>query len=74
MTLISRRKGRTLVPRATIRVQPQQDHIFQWNVEKYKQYHYEKEPWFEAMPEELVRTLEKELGWHLLITCEKPLA
>ena len=55
-------------------IQIEQDHIFQWNVEKYKQYHYEKEPWFEAMPEELVRTLEKELGWHLLITCEKPLA
>jgi len=55
-------------------IQIEQDHIFQWNVEKYKQYLHEKEPWFEAMPEELIRTLEKELGWHLLITCEKPLA
>ena len=48
-----------------------QDHIFQWNIDEYKQYRYEKEPWFEAMPEDLIRTLEKEFGWHLLITCKK---
>ena len=53
--------------------QIKQDHIFQWNVDEYKQYRYKKETWFEAMPEELLRTLEQEFGWHLLITCEKPL-
>lgn len=53
--------------------QIKQDHIFQWNVDEYKQYRYKKEPWFEAMPEDLLRTLEQEFGWHLLITCEKPL-
>ena len=48
-----------------------QDHIFQWNIDEYKKYRYKKEAWFEAMPEALVRTLEKEFGWHLLITCKK---
>ena len=48
-----------------------QDHIFQWNIDEYKQYRYKKEPWFEAMPEPLVRALEKEYGWHLLVTCNK---
>lgn len=50
-----------------------QDHIFQWDIEQYKQYKYKKEPWFEAMPEPLLRTLESAFGWHLLITCRKPL-
>lgn len=55
-------------------IQIKQDHIFQWNVEQYKQYKYKKEPWFEAMPETLLRTLESTFGWHMLITCRKPLA
>jgi SAM-dependent methyltransferase len=50
-----------------------QDHIFQWNIDEYKQHRYKKEPWFEAMPEHLIRALEKEYGWHLLITCKKPI-
>lgn len=48
-----------------------QDHIFQWNIDEYRQYRYKKEAWFEAMPESLIQALEKEYGWHLLITCEK---
>jgi len=48
-----------------------QDHIFQWNVDEYKQYRYKKESWFETMPDALIRALEKDYGWHLLITCEK---
>lgn len=50
-----------------------QDHIFQWNIDEYKQYRYKKETWFEAMPEPLVHALEREYGWHLLITCKKPI-
>jgi len=49
-----------------------QDHIFQWSVEEYKQYRYKKEPWFEVMPAQMIHALEKQLGWHLLITCCKP--
>ncbi|PID42473.1 MAG: methyltransferase type 12 [Proteobacteria bacterium] len=45
----------------------QQDHIFPYKIEKYVNHIYEKEPWFESMPDTMFRTLEKRLGWHLLI-------
>ncbi|MGI9550679.1 MAG: class I SAM-dependent methyltransferase [Aurantibacter sp.] len=45
-----------------------QDHIFPYVVEKYVQYEYEMAPWFSAMPKELFAVLEKNLGWHMLIT------
>lgn len=44
------------------------DHIFPYNVEKYVRYEYEPQPWFKAMPSEMFHSLEKALGWHLLIT------
>lgn len=47
------------------------DHIFPYKVEKYKNYIYEKEDWIEAMPPEMFRVMEKNLGWHLLITAKK---
>lgn len=46
-----------------------QDHIFPYVVEKYLQYEYEFQPWFEAMPKEMFRALEQALGWHTLIRC-----
>lgn len=46
----------------------EQDHIFPYQVNKYVNYEYEKEPWFEAMPPSLFTLLEKRLGWHLLIS------
>jgi SAM-dependent methyltransferase len=54
-----------------INVDINQHHIFPYKVEKYKQYVYEKKDYFESMPDELFRCLEKNLGWHLCITCEK---
>ena len=48
-----------------------QDHIFTYNVDKYKQYLYEKEPWFECMPSEHFKALKENFGWHLLITSRK---
>lgn len=45
----------------------EQDHIFPYKVDAYKQYRYEREDWFEAMPDSMFRALEKSLGWHLLI-------
>jgi len=48
-----------------------QDHVFSYNVEKYKQYVYEKEPWFEHMPKEHFEALKKNFGWHLLISARK---
>lgn len=48
----------------------EQDHIFPYQIEPYKQGEYIKHPWFESMPPEMFRTLEKNLGWHLLITAK----
>ena len=47
------------------------DHIFPYKVEKYLKYEYEFEEWFAKMPDEMFRGLEKNLGWHKLITCRK---
>ena len=43
------------------------DHLFKYNIEKYINYQYEFEPWFNAMPKDLLSLLEKNLGWHMLI-------
>lgn len=48
----------------------EQDHIFPYQIEPYKKGEYIKQPWFESMPSEIFRTLEKNLGWHLLITAK----
>jgi len=48
----------------------EQDHIFPYQVEPYKRGEYVKQSWFESMPPEMFRTLEKNLGWHLLITAK----
>ena len=47
-----------------------QDHIFPYKVEPYKRGEYVKQPWFAEMPSKMLRTLEKKLGWHLLITAK----
>ena len=47
-----------------------QEHIFPYVVEKYVKYEYELQPWFQAMPKEMFRALEKALGWHMLITAK----
>ena len=43
---------------------------FPYQIEQYKRGEYVKQPWFESMPPEMFRTLEKNLGWHLLITAK----
>lgn len=43
-------------------------HIFPFNIEKYKNYEYELEPWFKEMPTKMFDALQKKLGWHLLIS------
>ena len=47
-----------------------QDHIFKYQIEPYKRGEYIKQPWFDSMPPDMFRTLEKNLGWHLLITAK----
>ena len=51
-------------------VHVEQDFIFPWVIEEYVKYNYVKQPWFEAMPPELFRIMEKALGWHLMITAK----
>lgn len=47
----------------------EQAHIFPYKIEEYKNYIYEKKDYFETMPKELFACLEKNLGWHLCISC-----
>lgn len=47
-----------------------QNHIFPYKIEPYKEGRYEKQPWFESMPSEMFDVLKKNLGWHLLITAK----
>ena len=49
----------------------EQDHIFKYKVDKYKQNEYEEEEWFKNMSDEMKSALDKKLGWHLCITCNK---
>jgi 2-polyprenyl-3-methyl-5-hydroxy-6-metoxy-1,4-benzoquinol methylase len=46
----------------------EQDHIFAYQIEPYKQGIYVLQPWFAHMPPDMFRSLEKRLGWHLMIT------
>lgn len=44
-----------------------QEHIFPYRIPEYKTHKYELEPWFAAMPTEIFKALERQLGWHLLV-------
>lgn len=47
-----------------------QNHIFPYQIEPYKKGKFIKQPWFEAMPDEIFDVLKRKLGWHLLITAK----
>ena len=49
-------------------IEMRQDHIFPYVVDRYVNYDYVRQPWFEAMPEAMFRALEQSLGWHMLIS------
>jgi len=48
----------------------ERDHIFMYDLEKYKQKQLELTPWFAAMPEYLREMMRKNLGWHWLVTAK----
>jgi 2-polyprenyl-3-methyl-5-hydroxy-6-metoxy-1,4-benzoquinol methylase len=48
-----------------------QDHIFSYEIESYKKGVYVRQPWFMHMSDEMFKTLEQRLGWHLMVTAEK---
>jgi len=49
-----------------------QDHIFPYEISKYKKHIYSKEKWFKHMPPDMFSILERKLGWHLLIEVKLP--
>ena len=49
----------------------EQTHIFPYQIEPYKKGEFIKQPWFEAMPDDIFNVLKKNLGWHLLITARR---
>ena len=48
----------------------EKDHIFPYKIGPYKAGVYEKQPWFSNMPHEIFNILEKNLGWHYLVTAK----
>jgi hypothetical protein len=64
----SRRELKTILGKIGFEIKCiSKDHIFPYDVEKYKNYEYEKTPWFREMPKEIFHVLEKNFGWHLLV-------
>ena len=49
----------------------EQEHIFPYVIEEYVKGNYIKHKWFQEMPTEIFRVLEKNFGWHLLIKAIK---
>lgn len=43
------------------------DHIFPYRIPKYVKYEYEKEWYFQMLPDSVFRSLERRLGWHLCV-------
>ena len=67
----SKRSIKRLVESAGFRVKKIQiDHIFRFDIEKYKKFEYELDWKFRWMPSWLFRALERTIGWHLLVEAE----
>lgn len=65
----SRRELRTMLERNGFRVRKMSvDHVFKFDIEKYKRFEYEVVWYFRWMPEWLFRAFEQVAGWHIL--CE----
>jgi 2-polyprenyl-3-methyl-5-hydroxy-6-metoxy-1,4-benzoquinol methylase len=47
------------------------DHIFVYDIEKYKQNVYIKDEYWSNMTDEEIHNLSKELGWHTMVICKK---
>ena len=52
-------------------IQIKKDHIFPYQIKYYKKHMYKKLPWFKKMPKKIFKILEKNIGWHTLITLKK---
>jgi len=49
----------------------EQNHIFPYKINEYKDYEYVKKDYIEKIPPKLFEFIETKLGWHLCITCNK---
>jgi len=47
------------------------DHIFAYKIPEYKKHEYVREDCFAGISDEEFHELEKELGWHMLVTAKK---
>ena len=52
-------------------IEIKKDHIFPYQIKYYKKHIYKKLSWFEKMPKKIFKILEKNIGWHTLITLKK---
>jgi len=67
--LFSKRQIRSLLKEQGWHVEPIiTTHIFPYKIAEYKQGRYKKHWYFEYMPNFLFKFLERQLGWHLLVT------
>ena len=48
-----------------------QAHCFMYNIDEYKKGKYVLEPWFEAMPQDVLDAVSEYLGWHLLVKAKR---
>jgi hypothetical protein len=46
------------------------DHVFPYRIPDYVEYRYVREWYFRWMPDAVFRKLERQFGWHLLITAK----
>ena len=46
------------------------DHIFVYDIEKYKQNVYRKDEYWENMSDKDIKKLSAELGWHTMVICK----
>jgi 2-polyprenyl-3-methyl-5-hydroxy-6-metoxy-1,4-benzoquinol methylase len=71
----SRRTAKELAEQAGVAVTDVRvDHIFPYRIPDYVQYRYVKEWYFRALPPAVFHSLERELGWHVLVDGVKPSA
>jgi 2-polyprenyl-3-methyl-5-hydroxy-6-metoxy-1,4-benzoquinol methylase len=69
--IYSRNQGRELLESGGFHVvETAVEHIFPYRVSSYVNYQYEKTRVIRLLPQGVFRRLERQLGWHLLITAE----
>jgi 2-polyprenyl-3-methyl-5-hydroxy-6-metoxy-1,4-benzoquinol methylase len=67
----TRNEGRELLEYSGFHVtEVRVEHIFPYRIRDYMEYRYVKKPYFRWLPKTLFRALERQFGWHLLLTAQ----